>query len=87
MNKAEKKPPFFSVCMVSDDFLPEVTGVAVHLQHITRQLVENGYRVCIITTKQPGQKAFEQWQGVSIYRMPSIKVFGFLCTISASVLS
>ena len=67
----------FSICMISDDFLPEVTGVGVHLQHMMVQLLKLGHKVCIITTKRPGQEAEEVWNGVKVYRCSSIRMFGF----------
>lgn len=73
----DQPSPSLSICMISDDFLPEVTGVAVHLQQIMLQLIKHGHKVCIITSKEPGQEKVESWNGIKIYRCPSIKMFGF----------
>lgn len=66
-----------SICLVSDDFLPSATGVGAHLQVVTAELVKRGHRVSMITTRRPGQPAFEIWQGVEVFRTFTVKVAGF----------
>jgi len=66
-----------SICMVSDDFLPAATGVGIHLQTICPHLVKLNHEVSVITTRRPGQPTFETWQGVSVYRIATVKVLGF----------
>jgi 1,2-diacylglycerol 3-alpha-glucosyltransferase len=66
-----------SVCMVSDDFLPAMTGVGVHLKLITPELVRRGHRVTVITSRRKGEPEMEQWEGVTIYRVFTIKMYGF----------
>lgn len=65
------------ICMVSDDFLPAATGVGTHLQLVSALLVSRGHRVLVLTTRRPGEAAFEVWNGVEVHRVPTFKVFGF----------
>lgn len=66
-----------AICMVSDDFMPAATGVGTHLQQVTAFLTARGHRILVITTRRPGQPESEEWMGVTIKRMPTLKVFGF----------
>ena len=67
----------YSICLVSDDFLPSATGVGAHLQVVAAELVKRGHRVSIITSRRPEQSEFEIWQGVKVYRAFTIKLAGF----------
>lgn len=67
----------YSICLVSDDFLPSATGVGAHLQVVAAELVKRGHRVSIITSRRPEQAEFEIWQGVKVYRAFTIKLAGF----------
>ena len=66
-----------SICMVSDDFLPAMTGVGTHLKLVAPELVRRGHRVCVITTRRKGEPAVEQWEGVTIHRVFTAKAYGF----------
>jgi 1,2-diacylglycerol 3-alpha-glucosyltransferase len=66
-----------SICMISDDFLPAATGVGIHLKLVAPELVKRGHQVSVITTRRKGEPAVENWQGVTIYRLFTIKVFDF----------
>ena len=66
-----------SVCIISDDFLPAVTGAGTHVQFISQDLVKRGYQISIITTRRPGQPEQEVWQGVKVYRTFTVRVLGF----------
>ncbi|HNC51723.1 MAG TPA: glycosyltransferase [Accumulibacter sp.] len=70
-------PAQFSICMVSDDFLPAATGVGVHLNLIAPELVRRGCEVAVITSRRKGEPEVEQWRGVTIHRTYSVKVYGF----------
>ncbi len=70
-------PEPLSVCMVSDDFLPGATGVGTHVQTISEHLAAQGHRISVITTRRRGEPEREQWRGVSVYRVPTVKVAGF----------
>lgn len=63
--------------MVSDDFLPAATGVGVHIKLIAPELARRGHQVCVITTRRRGEPEIEQWEGVTIYRVFTVKVYGF----------
>ena len=63
--------------MLSDDFLPGATGVGTHLQVISKHLAQRGHRVSIITTRRKGEAAEEDWHGVHVYRVATVKLFGF----------
>lgn len=69
--------PSLSICMISDDFLPAATGVGTHLQALCPVLVELGHRISVVTTRRRGEPEHEQWRGVEVYRVTSLKVFGF----------
>ena len=73
-----------SVCMVSDDFLPAMTGVGVHLKLIAPELVRRGHKVCVITSRRKGEPEIEQWEGVTIYRVFTIKMYGFYQAIPSA---
>lgn len=66
-----------SICMLSDDFLPGATGVGTHLQVISRHLAQRGHRVSIITTRRAGEPARQDWHGVQVYRVATVRLFGF----------
>lgn len=66
-----------SICMLSDDFLPAATGVGIHVQRASQDLVQRGHRVCIITTRRRNEPQCEEWRGVTVYRTFTLKLFGF----------
>lgn len=66
-----------SICMVSDDFLPAMTGVGIHLKLVAPELARRGHQVSVITTRRVGEPEVEQWQGVTIYRVFTLKAYGF----------
>ena len=66
-----------SICMVSDDFLPAMTGVGTHLKLVAPELVRRGHTVCVITTRRKGEAEVEHWEGVTIYRVFTLKAYGF----------
>jgi len=66
-----------SICMVSDDFLPAMTGVGTHVKLVAPELARRGHRVCVITTRRKGEAEVEQRDGVTIYRVFTLKAYGF----------
>jgi len=66
-----------SICMISDDFLPAMTGVGTHLKLIAPELVRRGHRVSIITSRRQGEAEVEHWEGVTIHRVFTVKIYGF----------
>jgi glycosyltransferase involved in cell wall biosynthesis len=66
-----------SICMVSDDFLPAMTGVGMHLQLIAPALVRRGHQVCVMTSRRQGEPEMEHWKGVTVHRVRTVKVYGF----------
>lgn len=73
-----------SICMLSDDFLPGATGVGSHLQVVCRHLTRLGHRVAVITTRRPSEPEFEEWLGVQVYRVKTVKAFGFYQAIPSA---
>jgi glycosyltransferase involved in cell wall biosynthesis len=65
------------VCMVSDDFMPAVTGVGIHLGLVVPALVARGHRVSVLTTRQHGQPARESVLGADVFRVRALKAFDF----------
>jgi glycosyltransferase involved in cell wall biosynthesis len=66
-----------SICMVSDDFLPAMTGVGTHVKLVAPELARRGHRVSVMTTRRPGEAEVEHWEGVTIYRVFTLKAYGF----------
>ncbi len=66
-----------SIAMISDDFLPAITGVGIHLQALAPELVKRGHRVCVITTRRAGEPEREVWQGVRVHRCFTLTAYGF----------
>ena len=66
-----------SICMVSDDFLPAMTGVGIHIKLVAPELARRGHKVCVITTRRKGEAEREEWEGVTIYRVFTLKAYGF----------
>ena len=73
-----------SICMVSDDFLPAMTGVGVHIKLVAPELARRGHQVSVITTRRKGEPEVEQWEGVRIYRVFTLKVYGFYQALPSS---
>ncbi len=70
--------------MVSDDFLPAMTGVGHHLQLVARELIGRGHTVLIVTSRRKGQPKIEDWNGVTVFRIFSVKIAGFYQVIARS---
>ena len=66
-----------SICMVSDDFLPAATGVGVHIKLVASELVRRGHKISVITTRRKDEPEIEQWEGVTVYRVFTLKAYGF----------
>lgn len=73
-----------SICMTTDDLLPAMTGVGVHVQQISRALVARGHRVSVLTSRRPGQDEVEEWEGVRLYRCWTVKMMGFYQAMPSS---
>lgn len=63
--------------MTSDDFLPAATGVGMHTQLVGKELAARGNRVAMITSRRAGEPETETWNGITIYRTFTLKVYGF----------
>jgi 1,2-diacylglycerol 3-alpha-glucosyltransferase len=66
-----------SICHFSDDFFPAETGVGIHVQSVARALARRGAQVTVVTTRRPGQPTEENWNGVRVYRVNSVNMWGF----------
>lgn len=66
-----------TIAMVTDDFVPAVTGVGVHVQKIARELAHRGHRIVVVTSRRRGQPAFEILAGVRVHRVRCASVQGF----------
>ena len=60
-----------TICMISDDFAPEFTGVGRHVQILSRQLVKLGHEVHVITSKTDEQPEYEVIDGAYVHRLHS----------------
>jgi 1,2-diacylglycerol 3-alpha-glucosyltransferase len=65
------------ICIVSDDFQPAMTGAGVVAQHTALELTKRGHSVSVITTHRKHLPRREQWNGIHIYRMFTVKLFGY----------
>jgi 1,2-diacylglycerol 3-alpha-glucosyltransferase len=65
------------ICIVSDDFQPAMTGAGVVAQHTALELMKRGHSVSVITTRRKHLPRRELWRGVHIYRMFTVKLFGY----------
>jgi glycosyltransferase involved in cell wall biosynthesis len=63
--------------MFSDDFLPAATGVGSHVQSIAAALVKRGHTIDVITSRPRATPETQEWRGVTVHRMPTVRVFGF----------
>jgi glycosyltransferase involved in cell wall biosynthesis len=70
--------------MVSDDARPAATGVGIHIQHVSQELVRRGHRVFILTTRRRGEPKVEDWERVRLHRLLSLKVYGFYQALPSS---
>ena len=66
-----------TIAMISDDFIPALTGVGIHVQKMSREMVARGHRVIVITTRRQGQPSSEIWEGVRVDRVFSLPIFKF----------
>lgn len=66
-----------SICLISDDFVPANTGVGIYLQRVAPALVARGYKVSAVTSRRVGEPERETWQGVTLYRTFTVKMYGF----------
>jgi len=55
--------------MVSLDFVPIVGGITAHVHELSNALQKSGHKVTIITRAVKGREAFEQIDGMDIYRI------------------
>ena len=65
------------ICMISDDFLPATTGVGVHVQTIAAELARRRHDIAVVTCKRPDAPPGDEWKGVAVERVPSLKTLGF----------
>ena len=65
------------ICMVSEDYEPNIAGVGVHLQNLVRELVSAGHDVTMITSKKPHQADVTELTRLTIYRNRSVRISGF----------
>jgi len=63
--------------MLSDDFLPAATGVGVHVQRLSQDLAMRGHEVVVVTSRRAGEPVREVKDGVVVYRVFTLKMFGF----------
>ena len=59
------------VAMLSDDFDPAATGVGIHVQLLSRELLRQGHQVTVIAARHPGQAEREERDGLQIHRVRS----------------
>ena len=63
------------ILMVSLDFIPIVGGITAHVYELSRALMRNGAKVTVITRAVEGREAYEQIDGIDVYRV-DLKMLG-----------
>jgi len=53
-------------------FHPLVGGIETYASNLARGLAERGHHIKVYTSRIPGSPVHEIWQGIRIYRLPSI---------------
>ena len=66
-----------NICFFSDDYIPAKTGTGVSVAMMAKELVKRGHKVVVLTTRRRNQPKYESIDGVQIYRLFSIPLFGF----------
>lgn len=61
----------YTFLLVSAQYLPTSGGVERYTYNLGRRLMQDGHRVCILTSALPGLPAHQQEDGMEIYRFPS----------------
>jgi 1,2-diacylglycerol 3-alpha-glucosyltransferase len=62
------------IAILSDHFLPTITGAGIHTCQLALGMAQRGHHVVVITTRCSGQAPVEEWNGIRIYRTRSIPV-------------
>lgn len=68
--------PRLGIAMVTGSFLPAQTNSDIQVQKVAAALIRRGHKVVVLTTRLPGQRFLEIWNGIRIYRLFSISLGG-----------
>jgi glycosyltransferase involved in cell wall biosynthesis len=60
-----------AICMVIAHFPPTVGGSEKQAESLAHHLKNKGYQILVATMQLPGEKAYEVFNGLEIYRLPS----------------
>ncbi len=58
------------IMMISDFYLPIIGGLERHVRTLSHELTRRGHHVAVATLAHEGSPAFEDDEGVSVYRLP-----------------
>lgn len=62
------------ICLVNALFHPFSGGVEKHMYELSRELVRQGVDVTVVTARIAGTAAYEEMDGVKVYRVPCISL-------------
>jgi glycosyltransferase involved in cell wall biosynthesis len=62
------------ICLVNALFHPFSGGVEKHMYELSRELVKQGVDVTVVTARIEGTPAYEELDGVKVYRVPCISL-------------
>jgi|SRR5271157_552542 len=62
------------ICLVNALFHPFSGGVEKHMYELSRELVKQGVDVAVVTARIEGTPAYEELDGVKVYRVPCISL-------------
>lgn len=66
------------ILMVSDDMVPAITGVGIHVYTIAKELASRGHNVSVLTaSSKPHLPSEETLDGITILRCPTLTIAGF----------
>src|SRR5690606_13154283 len=65
------------IALVSDDFLPPMTGAGYYLKSLAYYLAARGHHVAVVTTRPRGHRDGDLPANMTIHRGLTINMFGF----------
>ena len=65
------------IALVSDDFLPPMTGAGYYLKSLAFYLAERGHHVTVLTTRPRGHRDADLPDNMKVHRGLTINMFGF----------
>jgi len=61
-------------CIFSAQYLPHMGGVERYTYNLAKKLIEYGNEVTVVASNTTNLTAYEEMEGIHVYRMPSINL-------------